>query len=865
MAIDQEISRRVDAYRGNPQALQQRYAGNQELLDLLALQRLKSEKDGALRKVQMEMQQNPQTIRQQTERQLLDMTKQELSSQTAGIMQNAQKNQQKNMQRVAKQGAANPEQMQRMQAGLGALAQRQQQGQAPVRMAEGGKVTSGKWKGMPLGIPLSGDIGQLVTGMGFELGDWDVYRREMARIESTGEYGDPGGANKHYDGRYQLGRKAKKDAAAQLGETAPAHKAADREAYRNNPEMQERYFAAFTKANHNYLMKENPEYAEASPRRKLQILGYAHNQGMGGADTWLTKGIVGADANKIKGTKYSEAIADAFDKEENLNDLERMRRSGKFNLGAGSIGESPVNPNEGLTPLPPPGRSDEQEENFNDLERMRRSGKFNLQAGSIGEPPVNPNEGLTSLSQQQKNLRNLDRMKLMGKFNLQAGSIGEPPVNPTKGITSLSQQEKNLSNLERMKQMGLFDPTVGSIGEPPVNPNEGLTPLPLPEPGDFSPQQIRLMQEQDIRRATSNRPAGYKPLVRNQFGGTDPNRIDPIGEPPPLEVSSLPVPNAATPATPPEATTTTPGATTTTPGVGLASLTEPQVAAPTLNIPNVEAQLEKMKASTNMRSLDPDAEAIAARNDAAKYLGRDAKAAQMNEYLAQLKAMDVRQQDPEKLREERISAFLRGTAGTAGFGSTMAAGSKGMADERVTQETSERARLASRIGIAKSTMDMDLDIGKTAQTSADKAFTNAQANNRTLLQVAQGLTVSRQNMAIAKADNLLKARQYSVTNTLAQKLFDFDVKKANAKTVADQAEVLEKRRQFKAEYMFKVVNADPDVLSIKKLLLAGQTNEANRAKLKEAIDFAWLVGATTLAKIQAESKVNAAVQRNKGG
>ena len=170
--------------------------------------------------------------------------------------------------------------------------------------------------GMPAGIPLSGDIGQLVTGMGFELGDWEVYRREMAYIESRGIYTIPGGANKHYDGRYQLGRKAKKDAAAQLGETAPAHNPTDRRAYRNNPEMQERYFAAFTKANHNYLMKKNPEYAEASPRRKLQILGYAHNQGMGGADTWLTKGIVGADANKIKGTKYSEAIADAFDKGE---------------------------------------------------------------------------------------------------------------------------------------------------------------------------------------------------------------------------------------------------------------------------------------------------------------------------------------------------------------------------------------------------------------------------------------------------------------------------------------------------------------------------------------------------------------------
>ena len=90
MAIDQDIAQRVDAYRGNPQALQQRYAANQELLDLLALQRLKSEKDDAMRKVQLEMQQDPQTIKQQKERQLLEMTKQDLTKQTAGIMQNAQ-------------------------------------------------------------------------------------------------------------------------------------------------------------------------------------------------------------------------------------------------------------------------------------------------------------------------------------------------------------------------------------------------------------------------------------------------------------------------------------------------------------------------------------------------------------------------------------------------------------------------------------------------------------------------------------------------------------------------------------------------------------------------------------------------------
>ena len=168
---------------------------------------------------------------------------------------------------------------------------------------------------MPAGIPFGKVTTQIVTDMGFEIADWEVYRREVAYIESRGSYTIPGGKNMHYDGRYQLGRAAKGGAAAQLGETAPAHKKADRLAYRNNPEMQERYFTAFTKTNHNHLMK-NPKYAEASPRRKLQILGYAHNQGMGGADIWLKKGIVGADANKTKGTKYSKAIAAAFDKGE---------------------------------------------------------------------------------------------------------------------------------------------------------------------------------------------------------------------------------------------------------------------------------------------------------------------------------------------------------------------------------------------------------------------------------------------------------------------------------------------------------------------------------------------------------------------
>ena len=47
--IDRDVESRMDAYRSNPQALAQKYAVGQELLDLIALQKLKSEKEAAMR------------------------------------------------------------------------------------------------------------------------------------------------------------------------------------------------------------------------------------------------------------------------------------------------------------------------------------------------------------------------------------------------------------------------------------------------------------------------------------------------------------------------------------------------------------------------------------------------------------------------------------------------------------------------------------------------------------------------------------------------------------------------------------------------------------------------------------------------
>jgi len=99
--INQDVMSRVAAYRGNPAALQQRYAMKQDLIDLLALQKIKSEKDAAARQMQLQMAQQqaangeaPMTVAEQREREVMDMTKRELVEQRGDTLkQQAQQKQ----------------------------------------------------------------------------------------------------------------------------------------------------------------------------------------------------------------------------------------------------------------------------------------------------------------------------------------------------------------------------------------------------------------------------------------------------------------------------------------------------------------------------------------------------------------------------------------------------------------------------------------------------------------------------------------------------------------------------------------------------------------------------------------------------
>jgi murein DD-endopeptidase MepM/ murein hydrolase activator NlpD len=85
----------------------------------------------------------------------------------------------------------------------------------------------------------------------------------------------------------------------------------------------------------------NPKYKSANIERKLQILGYAHNQGMGGAEDWLNTGVVGADGFGTKGTKYTDLIAKNFKAKKSGGNLQLAQ--GAVAVPSGGGGGSPDN------------------------------------------------------------------------------------------------------------------------------------------------------------------------------------------------------------------------------------------------------------------------------------------------------------------------------------------------------------------------------------------------------------------------------------------------------------------------------------------------------------------------------------------
>jgi hypothetical protein len=127
--IDQEVASRVQEFKSKPQELQQQYAASQQLIDLLALQKIKSMQEAAARQMQLQMAQQQAangeaslTIAEQREKEVMDMTKQELAQQRGELLQQEQTEQKQAMQKLMggitnAQGAASAMEPKAMAAG----------------------------------------------------------------------------------------------------------------------------------------------------------------------------------------------------------------------------------------------------------------------------------------------------------------------------------------------------------------------------------------------------------------------------------------------------------------------------------------------------------------------------------------------------------------------------------------------------------------------------------------------------------------------------------------------------------------------------------------------------------------------------
>jgi len=135
---------------------------------------------------------------------------------------------------------------------------------------------------------------------------YDAYREAVGKIESNNNPNQgAGGAGGHYYGMYQFGTAATETTSAYLKDGI------SKEDFEGNQDLAEKHFDALSFLNHKTLARVD-EYNKLSPSKKLGVLGYAHNQGAGGAKKWLQSGKEGFDAFGTSGKKYYDAILKAL-------------------------------------------------------------------------------------------------------------------------------------------------------------------------------------------------------------------------------------------------------------------------------------------------------------------------------------------------------------------------------------------------------------------------------------------------------------------------------------------------------------------------------------------------------------------------
>ena len=212
----------------------------------------------------------------------------------------------------------------------------------------------------------------------------------------------------------------------------------------------------------------------------------------------------------------------------------------------------------------------------------------------------------------------------------------------------------------------------------------------------------------------------------------------------------------------------------------------PTITSPEFDLSGLGTRGKSIIDASGLGSIPSAADAeTTARESADTYLGREEKATKHAQLYGDYRAYDERMSDPRKSREEQISAFLRNTAGVGSFGQTMAAGSKGMANERTRQEVGAEKRLKEIIGLETAAITADTDLAKVGLNAGIDAANRADANHRQVANIMAQTTTSETQLAIEKAKMELSAEQSNLKALLEQ--MQIESTEALRKAIQDQA------------------------------------------------------------------------------
>ena len=226
--------------------------------------------------------------------------------------------------------------------------------------------------------------------------------------------------------------------------------------------------------------------------------------------------------------------------------------------------------------------------------------------------------------------------------------------------------------------------------------------------------------------------------------------------------------------------------------------------------------------------MDAMQEGFAAAN---KETGRFEKAAEYEDMLAEMKAFDAENYDPERERRDRLKTFLMGAAGTTNVGATFAQAGASSLNLENKQRVDRRSRLQDKFNMQKSKMATDAALAQTSVGLGKELYSQASQDNRTAMQIASQMRGQDLTTLTANADRIMKKAENDNTNSYRLATLALDQNKLDAKILNDENTTKNARIEAANTTLFRTIQA-------REALVKQANDTLGVESLKAAIEFA---------------------------